>query len=249
MVAPTGSPPNTSAMDGIATTTKVRPTQSYYVPRPVLEKDHVKEEKETSPRDKKKAPCAQLYTPPHSRGGQTPSTPKLRPLMDIQIDRACLFADSSTSSNSRNSMTLSTSSESSSRKSPDVPRKSPEAENRRGKQRKPSAEHREELFPKIVAVPSSSSSGPTDWRNAGTPPREGFSTNILPPPPQPAVKDGCICEREKAHIACKRCGHECHGRLALVCLLHPMQMNLMDLSACPNPLCHSVQLYEVVRHW
>lgn len=46
-------------------------------------------------------------------------------------------------------MTLSTSSESSSRKSPDVPRKSPEAENRRGKQRKPSAEHREELFPKV----------------------------------------------------------------------------------------------------
>ncbi|GMT18475.1 hypothetical protein PFISCL1PPCAC_9772, partial [Pristionchus fissidentatus] len=226
------------AMDELAAATKARPTQSYYVPRPILEHQ---EKKETSPKQHKKiAPIAQLYTPPHSRASnQMPSsTSKPRPLMDIQIEKTSLFAPSPSDSCSD-----------SSRKSPDQHRKSPEIENRRRnkpkveEERKKSAEQRTEMFPKIIPVPSSST--PSSSRKSTTPPREGFGTNLAPPPPTPAAKDGCICDREKTHVACKRCGYECTGRLSIVCPLHPMQMNLMDLTACPNPLCHSVQLYEV----
>ncbi|GMR40050.1 hypothetical protein PMAYCL1PPCAC_10245, partial [Pristionchus mayeri] len=235
MVAPTGSPPN-AAMEGLATATKVRPTQSYYVPRPVQES---KEKDKPSPKEQKKSPMAQLYTPPHSRPQTQPPSPKLRPLMDIQIERTSLFADPPTSSSKS-----ATSSSSSARTSPDVARKSPELENRKKNSRKSSGEKREDLFPKIISVPSSSS---TPSSKSASPPRKGFSNMVLPPPLQHAPKDGCICEREKTHVACKRCGYECTGRLALVCPLHPMQMNLMDLTACPNPICHSVQLYEVAR--
>ncbi|GMS88076.1 hypothetical protein PENTCL1PPCAC_10251, partial [Pristionchus entomophagus] len=233
MVASSTTCPPNAAMEGISTATKVRPTQSYYVPpRPVSDGDQEKDR--ASPKDQKKNVCAQLYTPPHSRNqSQMPSTPKLRPLMDIQLEKTSLFAESSTSSES-------------SRKSPDVAKKSPDIENRTRKDRKASAEQRQELFPKIISVPSSSSNA-SDARKSA-PPREGFSSNVLPPPRQPKASDGCICDREKTHVACKRCGYECSGRLALVCPLHPMQMNLMDLTACPNPLCHSVQLYEVALH-
>ncbi|CAD6194113.1 unnamed protein product [Caenorhabditis auriculariae] len=67
-----------------------------------------------------------------------------------------------------------------------------------------------------------------------------FCTVVSPSDP----KDGCICDRAKTHVLCKRCGYEGFGRVQIVCGAHPLMLALNDLRECPNPLCRSIQLVE-----
>ena len=56
----------------------------------------------------------------------------------------------------------------------------------------------------------------------------------------------CVCQRPIKRVVCRICGHYMEGRVRKPCAAHPMDLYLLDYSACPKPCgANPIHLQEV----
>ncbi|CAI4231206.1 unnamed protein product [Auanema sp. JU1783] len=216
-----------------------RPTQAYYVPRRLLENGRGPQPTTTNAAESEKEsrePVMKPVTVPASKSLNKETTTNRGNKTDKSVN------NNITPSNNNNTVKQSNIS-----KKPNISKDQQQgADNRRKPKVSPlrdesSKENRQKsknLATAAVATNKTQQTSITSKQPATRP--NAFCPQVLE-----AGKTQCICKRPESHIICKRCGYEGFGRVQVVCIQHPMKLNLMDLRECPEALCRSILIVEL----